>query len=285
MPVINVLAYGTWKMYRNYFLVLRKFFNLRKNARHASSKISAVLVRPFRAWLAKHSWQKVHDPTRLDRFDLTTHQQKSLSLSFPFHHWHTQHTQYRADGSLAAAEASAIAVPLALAACAYAGCVWVQIAARTRTRTRRALLSFWWRGKTFVAFGWFARCSPPPAAENHHHHHHQQLIHHYHYAAAAAAATASCAQLSFSLGLRCALNCRGWVRNCLSSRAHWTRSLCLSVWVALLLFMCLISCQLAHLLDAVTVKTLIYLQLPPPLSLLATCLICALTLKWAPPRA
>lgn len=38
-----------------------------------AAKISAVFVRPLRAWLTKHSWQKVHDPTRLDHFDLTTH--------------------------------------------------------------------------------------------------------------------------------------------------------------------------------------------------------------------
>lgn len=182
------------------------FFYLRKNARHAEQhKISAVLVRPFRAWLAKHSWQKVHDPTRLDRFDLTTHQQKSLSHSTTDTHiTHTSHTQQPQQRQ----RRCAIAVLLALTFSQCSGFVECKSPLALALALSR-LLSFWWRGKTFVAFGWFAHCrSPPPE---------QQkpppppplllLLHHY--------VDVDVSAALHSLSLSCSFSLCGWVRNLL----------------------------------------------------------------------
>lgn len=219
------------------------FFYLRKNARHAEQhKISAVLVRPFRAWLAKHSWQKVHDPTRLDRFDLTTHQQKSLSHSTTDTHITHTHT---------AATAETTALCYRCAACTHVHSMlwlrWVQIAARTRTCTLAFAL--------FLVAGQDLRCvwlicSLPLTTTR---------------ATKTTTTTTTttttsplrrrrrqrCAALTLSLLLLLSL----W----LSEKFTWALALIGRTsfsFVFFLLFLCLISCQLAHLLDALPLRLL-----------------------------
>lgn len=208
--------------------LFRNIFYLRKNARHAEQhKISAVLVRPFRAWLAKHSWQKVHDPTRLDRFDLTTHQQKSLSHSTT--DTHITHT--------AATEQQQQRQRTVLSLCCLHSRPGNALASLSANRRSHSHL----HSRVCSLFGGGARpslrladlltgthCSPPPpprqSNKNHHHHHHYYYFTTTHKQTANVDVDVSAALHSLSLSFSL-----GWVRNLLelSRSLEETRSVLL----------------------------------------------------------